>query len=54
MFDAQIYVADLVEITIVLEMAPMITAIILADRCGAFWSSMTLEKNVATAIGKRY
>lgn len=39
MFDAQIYVADLVGIAMVREMAPMMTAIILAGRSGASYAA---------------
>lgn len=39
MFDAQIYVADLVGIAMVREMAPMMTAIILAGRSGAAFAA---------------
>lgn len=39
MFDAQIYVADLVGIAMVRELAPMMTAIILAGRSGAAFAA---------------
>ncbi len=50
MFGAEIYVADLVAIAMVREMAPMMTAIILAGRCGAAFAAqigtMTVNEEV--------